>query len=418
MSGLTGRQVAAISKPAVFPPDAFRRALQQIFSFTTSLTFPNLPDWLKYILISLVVINFDSFPLIWHIRLFSNAVGSRGRARPSIHPLLPWFRSNNVITTSAGVSPRLRLDAIPIGKDIFLDKEVATYRATCSDCDYNMHLSNSSYAKNLDYNRIGFLAKRFLRAHFDGSHFALGGATYTFHAEIPLLARYDVEMSIGSWDDKWLYVLGRFLSPSTGKKKSIQRDVMKDRSKLSKSAQNLKVLLADVVNPPTENDGGTAASKRKESAKKSGGRKLYCTSISRYCFKAGRKTIPPWFAIATSGYGTFASTRTNWDKAENLRRNVQRQSLADHEAEYGKQMPKDSIVLGRSYRKAGILSAYDPSREEGAIDDDRGLGAWQDRKNWHLDEWEERRVERLAVLTALGGVVSASSLIDAQIFSV
>jgi len=34
----------------------------------------------------------------------------------------------------------------------------------------------------------------------------------------------------------------------------------------------------------------------------------------RYCFKAGRKTIPPWFAIATSGYGTYASTRTNWDK--------------------------------------------------------------------------------------------------------
>lgn len=96
------------------------------------------------------------------------------------------------------------MDSIPIGKDIFTDSDCVKFRATPDDCDYNLHLSNSSYAKNLDYNRIGFLAKRFLRAHFDGSHFALGGSTYTFHAEVPMMAKYEVEMSIGSWDEKWL----------------------------------------------------------------------------------------------------------------------------------------------------------------------------------------------------------------------
>lgn len=100
-------------------------------------------------------------------------------------------------------------------------------------------------------------------------------------------------------------------------------------------------------------------------------------------------------------------------------------------------MPKDSIVLGASYRKAGIMAAYDPSREEDAVDDDRGLGAWQDRKNWNIvslstyrtlqiliqiclhlqTEWEERRVKRLAAITAMGGVVTFKSHVDADVFN-
>lgn len=140
---------------------------------------------------------------MWHIRVFSNAIIMREKCRPSVHPLLFWIRSNKVITTTPGVSPRLRLDAIPIGKDVFTDKDIMKFRANFDDCDWNMHLSNSSYAKVLDYNRISFLASRFMRAHFDGSHFALGGAAYIFHAEIPILAKYQVETSIGSWDDKW-----------------------------------------------------------------------------------------------------------------------------------------------------------------------------------------------------------------------
>lgn len=163
-----------------------------------------LPNWAKYTLFALLLVNINSFPFFWHIRVFYNAVASREQARPSVHPLLFWIRSNKVITTSPGVSPRLRLDSIPIGRDIFADKDISQCRAMPDDCDYNVHMSNSAYAKNLDYNRIGFLAKRFMRAHFDGSHFALGGATYTYHAEVPMMAKYEIEMGIGAWDDKWL----------------------------------------------------------------------------------------------------------------------------------------------------------------------------------------------------------------------
>lgn len=120
---------------------------------------------------------------------------------------------------------------------------------------------------------------------------------------------------------------------------------------------------------------------------------------------------------------------------------MQKQRKADFLEKTGKPMPKDSIVLGSAYRKAGIMTAYDPSREEDAVDDDRGLGAWQDRKNWHIvsrigeqcyrmftllstnylslaqNEWEERRVKRLAALAALGGVASPKAHIHAEILN-
>lgn len=58
-----------------------------------------------------------------------------------------------------------------------------------------------------------------------------------------------------------------------------------------------------------------AAKEQRAAAEAAAGKeKLYCTAVSRYVFKSGRKTIPPWLVIATSGYGTYASTRANWDK--------------------------------------------------------------------------------------------------------
>lgn len=131
---------------------------------------------------------------------------------------------------------------------------------------------------------------------------------------------------------------------------------------------------------------------------------IQSVSFCSYCFKAGRKTIPPWFVIATSGYGTYASTRTNWDKAEHLRRNTLARAKAQYEERKGKPMPRDSLVLGSGYRKGGILQAYDPARKENDSQDERGLGAWQDHRSWHTAEWEERRVKGLQLIGRLGGL--------------
>lgn len=67
-----------------------------------------------------------------------------------------------------------------------------------------MHMSNSSYAKNTDSCRIAHLTKHFLRMHFDGGWLALGAQTLVYHREIPLFAKYEVVMSVVSWDSKWL----------------------------------------------------------------------------------------------------------------------------------------------------------------------------------------------------------------------
>ena len=63
--------------------------------------------------------------------------------------------------------------------------------------------------------------------------------------------------------------------------------------------------------------------------------------------------------------------------------NVQAQRKAAYQEKTGRPMPRDNLVLGSAYRQAGIFAAYDPMRPEDGEDDDRGLGAWQDRKNWH-----------------------------------
>ena len=67
-----------------------------------------------------------------------------------------------------------------------------------------MHLSNSSYAKILDYARMGHLYRIFPRILSDGSAIALGGSAYTFHREIPFMAKYEIHIGIYSWDNKWL----------------------------------------------------------------------------------------------------------------------------------------------------------------------------------------------------------------------
>jgi len=74
------------------------------------------------------------------------------------------------------------------------------------------------------------------------------------------------------------------------------------------------------IEAETENEEDAGREEVEEVEKNSiEGRTLYCTAISRYCFKSGRKTIPPWLVICSSGYGQRPSTRENWDKVSCIR---------------------------------------------------------------------------------------------------
>lgn len=90
------------------------------------------------------------------------------------------------------------------GCDPFTDTLIWHHRATIDDCDFCGHLSNSSYPRNLDVARMYFAANRLADFLADGGWIPLASTSFTFHNEIPIMARYRIEMRIESWSDKWL----------------------------------------------------------------------------------------------------------------------------------------------------------------------------------------------------------------------
>jgi hypothetical protein len=70
--------------------------------------------------------------------------------------------------------------------------------------DYNYHLSNSSYAKNLDSARMKACIELFSPMFAPGGWMALGAAHYHYIKEIPMFADYEIQLSIGGFEDKWV----------------------------------------------------------------------------------------------------------------------------------------------------------------------------------------------------------------------
>lgn len=290
-----------------------------------------------------MVTNIRSTPFAWHIRVLYPAFKALIVART----WRPSSRPSSQSLTYKPSQPPLKPQHLPLDCDIFTDISSHDLIATLDECDWNGHLSNSSYSKSLDYTRMAHNSPRFLKMYYDGGWVALGGSGFNFHREIPLLARYTIQMSIEAWDDKWLYVVGRFVKP---------------------------------------------ASKGEET--------LYCTSISRYVCKAGRRTIPPWLLIATSGYGTHETTKGNWEKAEQLRNFY----LDKHRKQYLESTGKKTIsakIEAKLAKKAALLRQFRTVSEREGTEEE----AWMSKSYWHTDEWETRRKEGLERLAANVGIL-------------
>lgn len=133
-----------VPDPVVFPPYVVRRFIEGARRNLISPTFrnylnqrlPSLPPWFSSLLLLLLALNVKSFPGLWHLRVFLPAFYARLAARPSIHPLLPWIGSKKHATTSPGAAPLMRIDALPLGKDIFSHKTIYTHRLLFDDADF------------------------------------------------------------------------------------------------------------------------------------------------------------------------------------------------------------------------------------------------------------------------------------------
>ncbi|CAO1617649.1 unnamed protein product [Parajaminaea phylloscopi] len=452
-----------VAPPAVFPSYAARslialavRSPQLVLSV---LPIGAPPAWLKWIVYITLVLNLRSFPGVWHIRLWS-VVGRailRGRA------FVPFYRHGrgDGSVTSSKTGRTIRYEALPIGKDIFHEKSWVSLRATPDDCDWMMHLSNSSYFKNLDFARTSLLFPHFYRFYSEGGTLFLGGSTIHYHREIPLGKPYEIRCELASWDDKWLYLVAYFVSPVDPSVRKVRQDAEPTQSgqrspgiSLSRSARDLRKLLSDVTKPEHEvkeknrqkdqhrqQQRSTVVTPMSRARSGSGSGSyftsrstsqpayapppsctVYATAVSRYTPKFQRKTIPPWLLIASSGFGTWASTRANWDTAEELReRYAQDKRTQPHQQQaQGQSTPAAGAATtasGTSNRtrrgppQTAFLAAFDPAfsrAEDGADESSKQQSedkskAWMRSSAWSLTEWEARRLEGLAYIDKLGG---------------
>jgi len=205
----------------------------------------------------------------------------------------------------------------PIGRNPL--EYVVTYRTWASpdECDFNLHLSNSSYAKTLDPARYK-AAFTWFPIHFhSGGWMALASTQYHFLKEIPIFSKYEVRMSIGSWDEKWVYLLCKFVRTGeghksqsfSGEKQVSQGSLHTPETPLSTNTpptelspgnmtdENMKILADGITATEQDDDDWT----------------LHAVSISLGCFKIGRITVPPAVMLPYNGLSSSPSNSTNND---------------------------------------------------------------------------------------------------------
>lgn len=137
-----------------------------------------------------------SLPLAWTIRLFWIQYRNQSQAKAS----RAACRQNKVTASE----PHLLSSRLPVaGKDIFDEVYESHHVASIDECDFNGHLSNSSYPKNFDFARFDFATNRFIRGGMDGGWTALGGTSFRFLKEIPIGRKYMIRCRVHTWDDKW-----------------------------------------------------------------------------------------------------------------------------------------------------------------------------------------------------------------------
>lgn len=261
-----------------------------------------LPGLAKCITFLLVILNVRSLPLVWHLRVFWPVTR------------LWWFKRRAHGHTLFFLSPLNENDAykfrdslVPIGQHP-LDRILVTKGwAGPDDCDYNWHLSNSSYPKVLDMARTKSVLYTFPSLVLAGGGIALAGTHFQFLREIPLFARYEVRSQIVGWDHKWLYVVHRFVSH--------HKPASRRSAPATANGSGSKTDDGSPSSTPSPSDSSTdlQAHAARAAAAAAGrepepdGATLHCISVNVMVFKHGRITVPPALVLAGEGFGaTYA----------------------------------------------------------------------------------------------------------------
>ncbi|KAJ3798152.1 hypothetical protein GGU11DRAFT_820983 [Lentinula aff. detonsa] len=231
----------------------------------------------KYLICAIILANIRGAPATWHWRVFWPIV------KYNLQFLA--FRVPNFFATLLDRRKRARRIAeyidrtSPVGVHPFDFKVIYRSRVSVDESDFNMHMSNSSYPKILDFTRTKMathLFPHFLRA---GGVVPIASTHFHFVREIPMLAKFEVRAGIGAWDEKWFYVVARFVTVNHKSKSDGPSPV----PSLTKSESDL---VAKLVNSSMEDEEGVT---------------LHTVAVARCCYKLGRITVPPSVLLATNG---------------------------------------------------------------------------------------------------------------------
>ncbi|KAH7335789.1 hypothetical protein B0J17DRAFT_616854 [Rhizoctonia solani] len=338
-------------------PTPIARVFQQLVPLlspgdSSKSIFPFIPRPMKWLILFIFLLNARSWPGVWHLRVFASVIRIRSNG------LL--YRRGNGRQWWTSVSP--------VGRSVFptpdgSDKgalSILKSWASPDDCDWNGHLSNSCYAKNLDPARMQACIDWFPAFFGDNGWVALGGvfsfphwsmyavltsaigAHYHYIREIPINTHYQVRMSIGGWEDKWIYLVTKFVShPKKSKSGSQSKSVHNAHAKPTTipAITTPSTPLVTETSTPAEPaipangalvplDASTVDTKLAPNTSPKptlrthdhDGALIHCIAVSTYCFKHGRITVPPQVVLAMCGFSlTEVGDKSNWTNANALR---------------------------------------------------------------------------------------------------
>ncbi|KAH9232927.1 hypothetical protein K456DRAFT_1838181, partial [Colletotrichum gloeosporioides 23] len=160
---------------------------------------------------------------------------------------------------------------------LFLPAISAT-RSPMLECDHNMHKSNSTYFTDLDMSRGNISLVLFRKPFnpFPGPKnfiMILGGADCVWRKEIAPYEAYELWTRVLAWDEKWIYLVSHFVKAG----KFVPSEYAMKPSSTAKKGRS---------RGNTESDPSKA---------------VFASSIARYVFKNGRKTVPPEKALLECG---------------------------------------------------------------------------------------------------------------------
>ncbi|KAI0325446.1 hypothetical protein GY45DRAFT_1356733 [Cubamyces sp. BRFM 1775] len=304
----------------------------------TARTLQVLPRLAKYLVFLLFLVQIRSWPFTWHYRVWHPVFVLRGKFLA--HRLANMFRSPEVRRQK---NLEWLENLSNVGRNPFDMVTVYTNWAGPDDCDFNLHLSNSSYPKHLDAARFKYALQACPTFFRVGGWMGLGATHFTFLREIPMFSHYEMRVSVMSWDNKWIYIVTRYVTKPKGKGKKTQqiKPAESPAAPSAEAAPKPSLHTANGLSTGTSTPAGTSSAPNPKALAaqllerpEPDGAVLNCLSVSEIVCKIGRITVPPSLVYAVDGFCSLppssgsaaepkAYSRTNppphWERVRALR---------------------------------------------------------------------------------------------------